>query len=176
MESDRKSWRGILLEKRRVVSFSLASAASAIAAISHMAPAYAQVLVPSGSESVTLSDEGIRFAGTTAGEYGLMRLAGRDRRRRLCLGYGSEQPSHVLVLAEDTNRLNMSVVSEGDTTLLVEGPRGIDCNDNYRRNSRDAALRGGKWPAGTYRIWVGAFERGDRIDYELLVSPPKKNR
>lgn len=153
-------------------------AAGVIATMSYLVPsmATAQVLVPSGTGSVTLTDEGIQFQGTTTGSYGLMRLAGRDRRRRLCLGYGSEQPSHVLVLAEDANRLNLAVESDGDTTLLVEGPRGIDCNDNYRRNSRDAAVRDGRWPAGTYRIWVGAFEKGDRISYKLLVSQPANNR
>ena len=175
------SWQKILIAKCRsrlagVKLAGLVGGAIALASASYLLPASAQVLVPSSSESVTLTEAGIQFEGTTAGEYGLMRLAGRDRRRRLCLGYGSEKPSHVLVLAEDTDRLSMSVASDGDTTLLVEGPRGIDCNDNYRRDSRDAAIRDGSWPAGTYRIWVGAFEQGDRINYKLLVSPSKISR
>ena len=174
-------WQKVVLAKRQLALAGMrlgGLAGGAIALVSTIAllPASAQVLVPSSSESVTLTEEGIQFEGTTAGEYGLMRLAGRDRRRRLCLGYGSEQPSHILVLTEDTNQLSMSVTSDGDTTLLVEGPKGIDCNDNYRRDSRDAALRDGNWPAGTYRIWVGAFEQGDRLNYKLLVSHSKINR
>ena len=135
--------------------------------------ATAQVLVPAGGGSVTLTEQGIRFEGQTTGDYSLMNLAGRDRRRRLCLGYGDPEPDHVLVLAEAVPRLVLTVESEGDTTLLVDGPRGIDCNDNYRRNNRNAQIRDGRWPAGTYRIWVGAFERGDRIDYRLTVAEPK---
>ena len=135
----------------------------------------AQVLVPAGSAAATLTERGIRFEGTTGGEFNLTRLARRDRRRRLCLGYGNAEPSHVLILAEDVARLSLSVESEGDdTTLLVEGPRGIDCDDNAGRNNRDAAVRGRDWPAGTYRIWVGSFDQGDRIDYKLLVSSPNQ--
>ncbi len=134
------------------------------------AGAIAQVLVPADSGPTTLTEQGIQFEGTTGGDYSLMRLAGRDRRRRLCLGYGDEKPDHILILTEEMDRLSLSVMSEGDTTLLVDGPRGIDCSDNDRRNSRDAAVKEGKWPAGTYRIWVGTFNRGDRLDYKLLVS------
>lgn len=150
--------------------------AIALAGCLSASSAIAQVLVPADSESATLSEQGVQFAGTTGGDYSLIRLSGRDRRRRLCLGYGNEKPDHVLILAEEMNRLSVSVMSEGDTTLLVEGPRGIDCNDNYRRTSRDAAIEDGTWPAGTYRIWVGAFERGDRIDYKLLVAEPGSDR
>ena len=166
-----KIWKKYAVKYRWV---RLAGVLGAIASIGLLASpkVAAQVLVPASSESVTLSEEGIRFEGTTASEYNLMRLSARDRRRRLCLGYASEEPSHVLLLSGEVNRLSLSVVSDGDTTLLVEGPRGIDCNDNYRRNSRDAAVRSGEWPAGTYRIWVGSFEKGDRINYKLLVSPP----
>ena len=168
-----KTWKEHAIARRWVRLASLVGAVGAIAASGLVSStAIAQVLVPASNESVTLTDDGIRFEGTAAGAYGLMRLAGRDRRRRLCLGYGTEEPNHVLVLSEAVSRLSMSVVSEGDTTLLIEGPRGVDCNDNYRRNSRDAAVRDGQWPAGTYRIWVGSFEKGDRLNYKLLVSPP----
>lgn len=138
--------------------------------------AIAQVLVPANGEPATLTEQGIQFEGQAGGDYSLMKLAGRDRRRRLCLGYGDENPDHVLILTGDMDRLSLSVMSEGDTTLLVDGPRGIDCSDNDRRNSRDAAVQEGAWPAGTYRIWVGAFERGDRIDYRLSVGEPGGDR
>ena len=138
--------------------------------------AIAQVLVPVGTESATLSQQGLQFEGTTGSEYNLMRLARRDRRRRLCLGYGNEKPDHVLVLSNEANRLSVSVMSDGDTTLLIDGPRGVDCNDNARRNSRDAAVQDETWPAGTYRVWVGSFQRGDRLDYKLLVSESEDDR
>lgn len=137
--------------------------------------AIAQVLVPAGSEAATFTERGIRFEGTAGGAINLMGLARRDRRRKLCLGYGNAEPNHVLILAEDVARLSLSVESNGgDTTLLVEGPRGIDCDDNAGRNNRDAAVGGRSWPAGTYRIWVGTFEQGDRTNYRLMVTSPDR--
>ena len=165
-----------LRDGMRLASLIVGVGAIALTSALGAAGAIAQVLVPADSEPAMLTEQGIQFEGTTGGDYSLMRLAGRDRRRRLCLGYGNGKPDHVLILTEDMNRLSLSVTSGGDTTLLVDGPRGIDCSDNDRRNSRDAAVQDGTWPAGTYRIWVGAFERGDRIDYKLLVNESNGDR
>lgn len=156
---------------RRWAAAAAAAASGVVGAITLSSQAIAQVLVPPGSGPVTLSEQGVRFEGTTSGAYSLMNLAGRDRRRRLCLGYGDREPNHVFILSEDVARLSVAVESGGgDTTLLVDGPKGIDCDDNQGRNNRDAAVRDRDWPAGTYRVWVGAFEQGDRIDYRLTVS------
>lgn len=108
--------------------------------------------------------------GVTAGERSLAEMAGRDRRRKVCLGYASESPDHYLVLTQPQPRMRIALNSEGeDTTLLVLGPRGVDCNDNYRREHRDAGITARDWPAGEYQIWVGAFEEGDRISYQLRI-------
>ena len=111
--------------------------------------------------------------GVTAGERSLAEMAGRDRRRKVCLGYAAAEPDHQLILTQSQPRLRIAVSSEGaDTTLLILGPRGIDCNDNYRRDHRDAAVTARNWPAGNYQIWVGSFEAGDRIDYQLRITNP----
>lgn len=130
-------------------------------------PAIAQ----DNSEPITLTDGAAQVQGVSAADYSLTLLAGRDRRRRLCLGYGATQPSHTLVLSEPYPRLQIAVDSGGgDTTLLVQGPNGIDCNDNPGRNQRDAVVTDTDWPEGTYRIWVGSFNEGDRLNYTLEVS------
>ena len=111
--------------------------------------------------------------GVTSGRLSFLELAARDRRRKLCLGYGRRNPDYILELTERQPHLRIAVESNGgDTTLLVQGPEGIDCNDNYRREHQDAAITAENWPAGTYRIWVGAFDRGDAIDYTLRVFDP----
>ena len=111
--------------------------------------------------------------GVTAGNRSLAEMAGRDRRRKVCLGYAANEPDHRLTLTQPQPRLRIAVDSEGqDTTLLVLGPRGIDCNDNARRGHRDAAITAQDWPAGEYQIWVGSFELGDRINYQLRISNP----
>lgn len=129
------------------------------------------------ADVLTFVDRPLEVQGTTAGQYGLFRLAARDRRRKLCLGYAAQQPDFRLVLREPQSRLRIAVDSSGgDTTLFVQGPEGIDCNDNARREHRDAAISGAYWPAGTYRIWVGAFAEGDRLDYLLSISRPERDR
>ncbi|MGB3294241.1 MAG: hypothetical protein WBB01_14735 [Phormidesmis sp.] len=112
--------------------------------------------------------------GVTSGQFSFLQLAARDRRRKLCLGYGRRNPDYILELTERQPQLSIAVESNGgDTTLLIQGPRGIDCNDNYRREHQDAAVTAENWPPGTYRIWVGAFNRGDRLDYSLRVFDPE---
>ena len=137
------------------------------------------LLVATGAKAqekvpINLIDEAIEVQGTTVGSDSFTRLASRDRRRKICLGFGASEPDHTLILPREQPRLRVSVDSEGkDTTLLIQGPRGIDCNDNYRRAHRDAGVTDRDWPVGTYQIWVGSFNRGDRINYTLRIGPPQ---
>ena len=139
----------------------------------------ALALVTSGDRSVasetpiTLAAGEAEVQGVTGGELSFLELAARDRRRKLCLGYGRQAPDYLLELTAQQPRLRIAVESGGDTTLLVQGPEGIDCNDNYRREHQDAAVTANNLPAGTYRIWVGAFNRGDELSYTLRVFDPE---
>ncbi|MEM6451569.1 MAG: hypothetical protein AAF703_14780 [Cyanobacteria bacterium P01_D01_bin.105] len=127
--------------------------------------------------AIRLHNESAEVRGVTAGERSLADMAGRDRRRKVCLGYAAAEPNHTLILTQSQSRLRIAVSSEGqDTTLLILGPRGIDCNDNHRRDHRDAAVTAQDWPAGEYQIWVGAFEAGDRIDYQLRITNPNNSQ
>ncbi len=126
---------------------------------------------------LTLTAGETEARGTTGGSFSFLQLAARDRHRKLCLGYGSSDPDYVLELTAAYPHLRIAVDSNGgDTTLLIQGPRGIDCNDNYRREHRDAAVTDEDWPAGTYRIWVGAFNEGEQLDYVLRVFDPESLR
>lgn len=156
------NWRSLPL--RSLVSLSLIPIVAGLSVL----PAIAQ----DNAESITLSGGTAQVRGVTAGDYSLTSLAGRDRRRRLCLGYGSADPNHTLVLSKPARRLQVAVESGGDTTLLIQGPQGIDCNDNPGRNQLDAAIDYADWPEGTYRIWVGSFSRSDRLNYTLRISEP----
>lgn len=119
---------------------------------------------------LSLSAGETEVQGVTGGSLSFLQLAARDRHRKLCLGYGHRDPDYVLELTAAYPQLSVAIDSSGeDTTLLIQGPRGIDCNDNYRRDDRDAAVTDENWPAGTYRIWVGAFNQGEQLDYVLRV-------
>lgn len=110
--------------------------------------------------------------GHTGGSFSLSSIANRDRAGNLCLGFGDSNPDHVIVLQQGFSRLNIQVDSGGrDTTLLIQGPnnRTIRCGDDTGTN-KDASIQGTDWPAGEYRIWVGAFDAGTQYDYTLTVQ------
>jgi hypothetical protein len=157
-----------------LTAFSLALAMGLTMPVSAQTPESSDNVSDSVRVNLTLTNGTAEASGTTEGTQNFTQMAARDRRRKLCLGYGSDQPNYVLTLTEPQPRLRIAVDSGGsDTTLLVQGPQGIDCNDNFRRDRRDAAITDSDWPAGTYNIWVGAFSAGDRIDYDLKIGPPE---
>ncbi len=122
---------------------------------------------------LTLTNGAAQVTGITAGRYSLTQLASRDRHRKLCLGFGNEQPDYTFSLSEPMSQLQIALDSSGqDTTLLVQGPLGVRCNDNAERGTRDAAVTEQNVPAGTYRVWVGSFNSGDRFNYTLRISNP----
>jgi hypothetical protein len=57
-----------------------------------------------------------------------------------------------------------------DTTLVIRGPNDqtIRCGDDTG-SKKDASVKDSNWAAGTYRIWVGSIESGQRVDYSLSV-------
>lgn len=127
-------------------------------------------------DSLTLSAEADSSdaRGTVMGRYQLANIANRDRNGTLCLGYGAEAPSHLLVLDQDVETLTLQVDSGGnDTTLLVQGPNNtVYCGDTTSRRNPDAQIQGENWPAGTYQVWVGAYDLGERHNYTLRISQP----
>jgi len=76
-----------------------------------------------------------------------------------------------MVLQQDFSNLSVLVNTGGkDTTLVVQGPndQSVRCGDDTG-SSKDASVQGSNWSAGTYRIWVGSFESGQRLDYTITV-------
>lgn len=109
--------------------------------------------------------------GTTAGFFGLSNMVSRDRDGNLCLGYADTAPDFTLNVQQNFDTLTLAVSSGEDTTLMVQGPNDgtIRCNDNASRRNDDAEIVD-SFQAGTYRVWVGAFDRERRHRYVLTVS------
>lgn len=112
--------------------------------------------------------------GYTGGSYSLSAISNRDRDRNACIGFAAPKPDHVMVLEKDFSQLNIRVNSGGkDTTLLIQGPDDatIRCGDDTGKR-KDASIQGSDWKAGTYKIWVGTFNSGDKGNYTLRVEQP----
>lgn len=114
------------------------------------------------------------LSGTTGGGVSLPAIVSNsDRHNNKCLGFGDNQPDHLLVLEQNFPNLRLRVNSGGaDTTLVVQGPEGVvRCGDDTSASNKDASLNDTDWKAGTYRIWVGTGTPGLRRDYTLNIRP-----
>ncbi len=112
-------------------------------------------------------------SGTTVGVFPLANVASRDHRGLICTGFADTNPDHVLTLQDPIEQLTIRVDSGGnDTTLLVQGPDGVvRCGEDVDRRNPDAQIKDGGWGPGSYSVWVGAHNQGQRHSYSLIVGP-----
>ncbi len=132
------------------------------------APAVAQSAANFGS--ATLGSSASRtLEGHTQGTTPLSTIARQGANGSHCVGYGTTEPDHIVVLSEPASGVALTVNSGGnDTTLLVRSAAGVFCADDS--SNADARLRGQAWEAGTYEVWVGSFDSAIRYDYRLTVE------
>lgn len=110
--------------------------------------------------------EPLRLAGTAGGTVRATRFGNTSD--GFCTGWIDATPSHVITLDEAVDDLVMEVEAPSDTTLVVLGPTGTRCNDDANDETSNPRIRG-SWAAGEYRVYVGAYEEGQRIRYTLTV-------
>lgn len=148
------------------------AALSGLAILVSVAPAFAQT---ANSEGITLSaypPAAASVTGRIVGSFSLSNIAGSDQDGNLCAGFADANPDHILTLESDFPSLTITVDSGEDTTLLIQGPddNSIHCAQDISRSNLDAQVVGDNWQAGTYRIWVGAHNQGQRFSYSLTVE------
>lgn len=155
-------------QQQRTIALAASLVMGTVAAL----PARAQ---QANFESFTLSDatSSASVSGFTNGISALSNIAGRDRNGTICIGFADTNPDHTMVLQQDMDILTLQVNSGGsDTSLLVQGPDGtVRCGEDTDRRNPDAYIQDQGWAAGTYRIWVGSHNQGQRYSYSLSVSP-----
>ncbi|MDJ0679037.1 MAG: hypothetical protein QNJ18_04155 [Xenococcaceae cyanobacterium MO_167.B52] len=84
-----------------------------------------------------------------------------------CDGYVNLQPNHILVLENFFEFLKIEVESNNDTTILVQGPGGVWCNDDsYNTNP----VIQGEWQQGSYRIWIGSYQKNSSNNYQIKIT------
>ncbi|MCU0569410.1 MAG: hypothetical protein MUF49_22890 [Oculatellaceae cyanobacterium Prado106] len=84
-----------------------------------------------------------------------------------CTGFVDGEPDHTLVLTEFFSFLSLQVQSSEDTTLVIRGPGGAWCNDDYSGKNPGIA---GQWLSGTYQIWVGSYQQNEFSPYVIQVT------
>lgn len=84
-----------------------------------------------------------------------------------CLGYISATPHEEVTLESRFAKLEMRVESDLDTTLIIEGPDGVWCNDDS--GSQNPAISGA-WVPGSYRVWIGAYQPQQMPEYDFYIT------
>ncbi len=84
-----------------------------------------------------------------------------------CDGFVNRQPNHTLTLKKFFDFLKIEVDSLVDTTIVVQGPGGIWCNDDT--NNTNPAIEG-QWQPGVYKIWIGSYQENATDNYRIRIS------
>jgi hypothetical protein len=87
-----------------------------------------------------------------------------------CTGFVDQKPDHNLELGKKFDYLKLQIDSPEDTTLIVTGPGGTWCNDDF--NGKNPGIVG-EWLPGTYHIWVGSYNKEEYFPYTLQVTEAK---
>ena len=160
------------------IELSAVGAISAIAVIGatsgFSAPATAQQLQQTNTifESVSLSPgfnrDPLTVRGISGGPLTAADLAERSETPTgPCVGFVDEEPDHTMELIDFFDYLSLEVESTEDTTLIVRGPGGTWCNDDFNRTNPGIA---GQWLSGTYQIWVGSYRDECYYPYVIRIS------
>lgn len=123
-------------------------------------------------EDITLSSQfspdPMTLRGLGGGPIPAQQKAGRqDTVTGPCVGFVDEKPDHRLVLTNFFQYLSFQVKSNDDTTLIVRGPGGTWCNDDYEGKNPGLV---GQWLSGTYEVWVGSSQRHKYPPYIVRIS------
>lgn len=127
-------------------------------------------------ENVTLSPafapDPATVRGISGGATAASDIAGRSETATgPCNGFVDQQPDHTITLTEYFNYLSLQIQSSDDTTLVIRGPGGIWCNDDYSGKNPGIA---GQWLSGTYQIWIGSYDQNGYYPYVIRMTEQKE--
>lgn len=106
--------------------------------------------------------------GISGGELSIQEVSGRfETETGPCLGFVSERPDHKIKLESFFDYLNVEVLSEQDTVMLVKGPGGTWCSDNRTPAGSSIA---GQWLPGRYEVWIGTIQPDRYVPYSLKIT------
>ena len=124
--------------------------------------------VDSFSLSPQFTPDPTQLSGVGGGSVAASKIAGQaETSTGACLGYVNAQPNHLLSLKAFFSYLKVQVQSAEDTTIVIQGPGGTWCNDDFQ--DRSAGIDG-QWLPGTYQIWVGTYKSQKTAPYTLRLT------
>lgn len=155
--------RGIKLSLMIVTLFVASVINAAAHADDRFAPIFGDLRI--GRE---FSPDPLTVRGMSGGSIPGKEVAGRaETPTGSCSGFFDEDPDHTLELTSKFHYLKLQVESPEDTTLVVSGPGGSWCNDDFDGKNPGIV---GEWLPGTYNIWIGSYKKETYLPYTLEVT------
>lgn len=135
------------------------------------------VLAQSIFENVRVSPQFLRqpvtMRGISGGSVPARQISGQaETETGRCVGFVDLEPDHTITLTSFFDYLNLQVRSSGDTILVIMGPGGTWCNDDYS-NDQNPGISG-QWLEGIYQIWIGSYHQNNYHPYVIKVSKQAK--
>ncbi|MBE9116517.1 hypothetical protein IQ249_11460 [Lusitaniella coriacea LEGE 07157] len=123
-------------------------------------------------ENVTVSPQfspdPISVRGISGGSLPARSASNRDETATgPCVGFIDRPPDHTLTLTAFFDFLSVEVESSEDTTMVVQGPGGVWCNDDIAGKNPGIA---GQWQAGPYQLWIGSYQKDKYHPYVLRIT------
>lgn len=109
--------------------------------------------------------------GISGGQIPAKKISGRtETANGPCVGFLDKQPNHKIQLTAFFDKLSLVVESPEDTSLVISGPGGTWCNDDYQGKNPGIS---GQWLPGTYKIWVASYDKAKFSPYMIRISQIK---
>jgi hypothetical protein len=160
--------RVVAVMLKRILPIITIGALTAIGIAVTTTEAQAQSIFDSAIVRPKFAPDPMQLKGVTGGQSTTANVAGTaESETGACLGYMDAQPYHRLELKSRFRYLSIVASSSTDTTILIKGPGGTWCNDDFQ--GKDAGVSG-EWLPGSYDIWVGSYAKNKAIPYVLKLS------
>lgn len=133
----------------------------------------AQETPPFGDITIerTLSKDPLTVRGMSGGTIPAKQIAERaDTPTGACTGYMDREPDHTLRLKNKFDYMKLVIESPEDTTLIIKGPGGTWCNDEFEGKNPGIV---GEWLKGNYQVWIGSYKKEQYLPYTLKITEAK---
>lgn len=135
-------------------------------------PAQSQTIFENVTIRPRFSPDPMTIRGISGGSVPASTVAGRNQTPTgLCVGFMDQEPDHTLALTSFFSYLSLIVESPQDTTLVISGPGGTWCNDDFQGKNPGIT---GQWKAGTYQVWVGSYDTNNYNPYLIRLSKVRR--
>jgi len=106
--------------------------------------------------------------GETGGKYKAAALLNTEGTSTgFCNGFVHKKPNHLLLLSNFFEFLKIEVNSNSDTSIIIEGPGGVWCNDDFHGIN---PVIEGQWQPGNYKIWIGSYQKNNDRNYQMKIT------